>query len=306
MECVLPEQLSLWFNTLMATYRVVRDGKPIIDLLREEWGLFEGSGLSTADAMWLLADVLDDGQIVRKSFEPIQDPAAGQLHRWDDLRDEMMHENRWFLNQPMNLDRLKELLGGLTTSRADLEGLNWYRARLMSGSTPFHLSEMGAPPRHLAGHGRANPAGIPYLYLGSTIETSVAELRPHTGESASVATFQLAQEDLKFADLRDPRRLLSPFIWDETGIIELRADLPLIARLGFELTRPIHPRGAPYEYIPTQYLSEFVKSCGFHGVLYRSSVSSDGGVNVALFDPARATLIDVQEVAVKQVSVQLR
>ncbi|WP_247485010.1 RES domain-containing protein [Bradyrhizobium sp. 193] len=37
---------------------------------------------------------------------------------------------------------------------------------------------MGAPQRRLAADGRANPPGIPYLYLGSLPETAVAEGAP--------------------------------------------------------------------------------------------------------------------------------
>ncbi|WP_244510957.1 RES domain-containing protein [Mesorhizobium sp. LCM 4576] len=50
---------------------------------------------------------------------------------------------------------------------------------------------MGAPPKRRSSHGRANPAGIPYLYLGSLPETAAAEIRPHTGEVACVADFTI-------------------------------------------------------------------------------------------------------------------
>lgn len=164
---------------------------------------------------------------------------------------------------------------------------------------------MGAPPAHLAGHGRANPAGNPYLYLGSRRETTVAELRPHSGEEACVAEFELVGDCLKLADLIGPGAPISPFYGDESWAIQLRADLPLLARLGDELTRPVHPRGAPYEYIPTQYLCDFIKTRGFDGVLYRSSVSTDDGINMALFEPKAARAVRVETVAVARVSVNI-
>ncbi len=304
-SCVEPQSLGQWFSTLMATYEEVDDGEPIVELLTNEWRMFRDSGLRPAEAKDLLADVLDDGEVVRRSFSPIAHSEGGNLRRWDDLRDEMMHKNRWFLAEPMDMDRIEELLNQLITSPASLGDLSWYRARLMSNDDPYELTNMGAPPPHLAGHGRANPAGIPYLYLGSTRATSVAELRPHTGERACVAEFELASPDLKLADLREPRGLISPLFGDESQIIKLRADLPLLERLGDELTRPVQPRGAPYEYIPTQYLCEFVKTCGFDGVLYRSSVSSDDGINIAIFRPELARAMRVEEVSVEQVSVRI-
>lgn len=218
-----------------------------------------------------------------------------------------MHSNRWFLEEPMDMDRLAVLLDQLITTPTALEFSNWYRARLMTGDDAFPLTDMGAPPRHKAGHGRANPAGIPYLYLGSTQATAVAELRPHTGERACVAQFDLSDADnLKLADLRDPRSLISPLSdGDETLIIELRADLPLLERLGEELTRPVQPSGVAYEYVPTQYLCEYIKKKGFDGVLYKSSVSSDDGVNIALFHPTVATAIKLDVVSVTQVTVSI-
>lgn len=303
-QCVIPQRLGQWFAALMATYELADEGKPIIELLMDEWNLFQNSGMRPVDAKELLADVLDDGELVRKSFSPIAYLGDGNLRRWEDLRDEMMHRNRWFLDEPMDMERIAELLAQLIVPSASLGDLKWYRARMMSGDDPFEIGDMGAPPRHLAGHGRANPAGIPYLYLGSTPATAVAELRPHTGEKACIAEFELP--DLKFADLRDARDLISPLLGDENEIIRLRADLPLLERLGEELTRPVQPRGAPYEYIPTQYICEYIKTCGFDGVIYRSSVSSDGGINVALFKPEIARATSIFEVVVDQVSVRIR
>ncbi len=304
-ECVEPARLRQWFSTLVATYEEDETGKPLVQLLDEEWYLFRGSALRPAEAKELLADVLDDGELVRKTFVKIEYPDEGALRSWEDLRDELMHQNRWFFNKPMDMDPIRELLSYLITPQSTFESDKWYRARLIDSGGLHELSEMGAPPPHFAKHGRANPVGIPYLYLASTRATSVAELRPHTGEHASVAEFNLGGSDLKYADLRDPRGHASPLIDDEDLIFRLRAGLPLLERLGIELTRPVQPSGAPYEYIPTQYLCEFVKTCGFDGVLYRSSVSTDGGVNVALFKPDIRKPLSVEEVAVERVSVEI-
>ena len=227
-DCVAPQRLAQWFEPLIATYEQVEHGKPLVDLLMSEWNMFHGSGLSTASAKELLADVLDDGELVRKKFLPIAQSEDGNLRRWEDLRDEMMHRNRWFLDKPMDMQRFAELLAQLIVPSESLSDLAWYRARLIGADGPYPLEDMGAPPRHLAGHGRANPAGIPYLYLGSTKATAVAELRPHTGEGACIAEFSLPA--LQFADLRDPRGLISPLLGDESEIIRLRADLPLLER----------------------------------------------------------------------------
>jgi hypothetical protein len=105
-------------------------------------------------------------------------------------------------------------------------------------------------------------------------------------------------------DLRNPRKLVSPFILtDASEIGQLRADLPFLERLGEELTRPVQPAGAAIDYIPSQYLCEFIKKSGFDGVVYRSSVSD--GINLALFDPAKAVGGSVTLYNVTKVSVQV-
>jgi hypothetical protein len=186
----------------------------------------------------------------------------------------------------------------------DGENRAWYRARLQSGDSHYELQEMGAPPPQVASHGRANPAGIPYLYLGSTPETAVAEVRPHTGEKACVAEFSV-QDGLKFVDLQNPRRVISPFDFSDEDLIGgLRGDVAFLQRLGDELTRPVVPQGAPYNYVPSQYVCEYIKKCGYAGVLYRSSVSD--GMNLALFEPRMGTARSVSQYNIVRVTAVIR
>ncbi|MEW6875783.1 RES family NAD+ phosphorylase [Trueperella pyogenes] len=289
---------------LIDCYTNDNKGKPLTALLAEDWRLFDDSKMDDAHAKELLAEVLDDGEIVRKSFVPIELPINETRQRWNDLRDEMMHRNRWFLDEPIDLDNLAEMLDLLATSTDELNNSTnlWYRARLLTDREHLPLDEMGAPPSYLAGHGRANPAGIPYLYLGSTEKTAISEIRPHTGETACIATFQVPP--IKAVDLRDPRKSASPFILENVEqIMSLRSGLPLLEHLGEELTKPIQPRSAAFEYIPSQYLCEFIKKRGYNGVLYRSSVSD--GVNLALFSPDLASAVKVENFRVDSVTVNI-
>jgi hypothetical protein len=253
------------------------------------------------DVSPLLADVLDNGEIVRQPYSPSEKYRSDGLERWEKLRTELMHENRYFPNAQLNSDRLKQLFALL---HADDMPRDWYRARLQTADAVFKLEEMGAPPPRIAAHGRANPAGIPYLYLGSTPEAAVSEARPHTGEKACVAHFTIPA-GLTLLDLRSPRALVSPFdLGDEDQIGSLRSDIDFLERLGQELTRPILPQGAMIDYVPSQYLCEFIKKCGYAGVIYSSSVSD--GINLALFNPASATAVRIRAYIVQRVSVTVQ
>lgn len=293
-----PTRLADKFGLLINIYEQDENGRFLVQWLKEDWELFHHEKLDDPRAKDLLGDVLDDGEIVRKRFSPSSRYPSDRLNKWEKLREELMYSNRYFPSAHLDEDRLEELLSQLMAEDVPAK---WYRARLQTAEAPFAIGEMGAPPRRQASHGRANPAGIPYLYLGSTAETAASEVRPHTGEVACVADFTLPA-GLKIIDLRSPRRLVSPFVLgveDHIGL--LRSDIGFLERLGMELTTPIVPQGAPIDYVPSQYLCEFIKNCDYDGVIYRSSVSD--GMNLALFAPEKAQPGAVQQFNISKVSV---
>jgi hypothetical protein len=299
-DLVAPQALGDVFELLINIYEPDPGGKLLVEWLKSDWQLFTHSRMDLAHAKDLLGDILDDGEIVRKKFSPSATYKSEALVRWETLREELMYKNRYFLDHALDADRLKELLQHLP---ADDMPETWYRARIRIGDSPFGIAEMGAPPKRLVSHGRANPPGIPYLYLGSTPETAAAEVRPHTGEVACVADFTIPG-GLKAVDLRNPRKLVSPFLLpDESAVGQMRADVSFLEKLGDELTRPVLPQGAAIDYLPSQYLCEFVKKCGYAGVIYRSSVSK--GINLALFQPERAVGGKVMTYNISRVSVEV-
>ncbi|EFI53565.1 RES family NAD+ phosphorylase [Afipia sp. 1NLS2] len=301
-DLVEPAQLSAYFELLANVYEPHAEGQSLVEWMKSDWQLFTHAKMDVAHAKELLGEILNDGEIVRRPFVPSTAYKSAGLLQWETLRDEMMYRNRWFLDMTIDTDRLRHLIDFLLAD--DLPKV-WYRARIRGGDDNFPIDKMGAPPKRLASHGRANPAGIPYLYLGSKPETATAEVRPHTGEVACVADFTIP--DILAVDLRDPRKIISPFILDDAAAIgQLRADLPFLERLGDELTRPVLPQGAAIDYIPSQYLCEFIKKSGYDGVIYRSSVSD--GINLALFDPTKAiggkvSLYNVERVSVKVAAI---
>jgi RES domain len=296
-----PTELADYFKFLIEAYKKDEAGKLLVQWFREDWRLFEHPSMDDSRAKDLLAEILDDGEIVRQKFVPAGNFGPDPLREWENLREELMHHNRFFPAKNIDLNRLEDLLETLTLPFDEVPGL-WYRARIQTGDAPFILSEMGAPPKRNASHGRANPAGIPYLYLGSTLATAISEIRPHTGEVVCVADFR-ANNHLQLIDLRNPRKMVSPFLLvDAEDIGKMRSDLPFLERLGDELTRPVVPQSAAIDYTPSQYLCEFIKDCGYKGVIYRSSVSD--GMNLALFDPALAASGAVKQYRVTRVTVE--
>lgn len=294
-----PNRLAPWFELLINVYEKSTTGRTIVEWLKEDWQLFSHPRMDAAHAKELLGEILDDGDVVRQPFSPSPAYVSEGLAQWETLRDEMMYRNRWFLDVTIEEARLRQLLDLLIAPSLPSQ---WFRARIRPDEINYTIDQMGAPPKRRASHGRANPAGIPYLYLGSRPETALSEVRPHTGDTACVAEFQIPA--IRAVDLRNPRKLVSPFILsDAIEIGQLRADLPFLERLGDELTRPVLPQGAAIDYIPSQYLCEFIKKSGFDGVVYRSSVSD--GFNLALFDPGVAVGGSVLSYNVMKVTVDV-
>jgi hypothetical protein len=295
-----PRQLWQYFRLLVGAYELDANGRLLVHRFREDWGMFDHPNANDSMAKDLLAEILDDGEIVRQKYSAAIGQDIDYVAEWEKLRDELMYHNRFFPASSIDWERLEELLN-LLTLEPDEFPRTWYRARIQTDDKVLTQEEMGPPPKRIASHGRANPAGIPYLYLASNENTAISEVRPHAGEIVCVADFQIPN-NVGLVDLRDPRKTVTPFLYtDAAEIGRLRRDLPLLVRLGEELTRPVVPHAAAIDYTPSQYLCEFIKNKRYQGVVYKSSAST--GINLALFDPTLAIVGSVQQYSVSQVSV---
>lgn len=300
---VEPKKLKEYFELVIGIYKLDDSGESLVNLLKSDWSMFSHPEMDNARSKVLLSEILDDGEVVRQKFIPSELCKTDRLDVWSKLKDELKHENRFFPTTEVDKGRLKDLLSFLQIESQQV-GEVFYRARIQRNSeATIETVDMGAPPKRLASQGRANPAGIPYLYIASTPKTAISEIRPHTGELASVVTVVMPA-DLKFVDLRSPRTTVSPFILaDEASVGLLRGDIEFLVGMGDELSIPVLPHVAAIDYIPSQYLCEFIKRQGYDGVIYQSSVGD--GFNLALFYPDRVTLLETISYRVSQVSVSV-
>jgi hypothetical protein len=168
-----------------------------------------------------------------------------------------------------------------------------YRARLDGLAQGFvikrpHPSEnMGKPPIEKAACGRANPRGIPYLYVAESEATAVAEVRPVVGDYVSVVQIT-PRKPLRVLDLTQTQRINSPF-----GLKDIELELKqcgILAVLQRELGRPIRRGLEDIEYAPTQHLAECILNAGFDGIRYKSAMS-EGGYNIVLFSDENVKLL---------------
>ena len=274
-EIINSIELSDYFQPLIDLYDVTDKGKSLVDLLKKDWILF--SSLDIGLAKLLLEDILNT------KFDDLYIPKANinfsNILNWQDFKNEMKHDNRYFPKKAPGYEHLNGLLQYLILP-SEIVPHYLYRARINEDGNPINIDYMGKPPAKISTAGRANPIGIPYLYTASNISTAIAEIRPHKGDGVTVAKFDIL-EPLKLADLRNPRQSISPFALDEDELNRIFLDLDYLCHLGEELSKPILPREAHLEYLSSQYLCELIKHCGFDGVVYKSSVGD--GDNFAIF-----------------------
>jgi hypothetical protein len=128
--------------------------------------------------------------------------------------------------------------------------------------------------------GRANPRGIPYLYLATTRDTALAEVRPWIGATISVAQLQV-RRDLNVIDCskHHSKDSVLSLIRDRTRPTE---DGMWMA-IDRAFATPVGRDDESKEYVPTQIIAELFKSEGFDGIVYKSLLSDDG-FNLAVFN----------------------
>jgi hypothetical protein len=182
---------------------------------------------------------------------------------------------------------------------------------------PISPLEMGAPPKQLAKAGRLNSEGIPFLYLATKIDTAVSEVRPWIGSELTIGFFKILS-DLRIVDTSNdkPKYFFSlyEFVNPNGQDFDIRKR-PIDSYTSAEkeeyiwgdinsaFSRPISPSDSPLKYLPTQYLSEKLKTEGYDGIAYKSSLSSEG-YNVALFDPQKAKCTGCRMYEIKQVKYE--
>jgi hypothetical protein len=76
--------------------------------------------------------------------------------------------------------------------------------------TAFSADRM-CPKAEFVEDGRANPKGIPFLYVATTPTTAMAEVRPWLGSQVSLAHFKLFRDVVLVAVIGAPTRILFSF-----------------------------------------------------------------------------------------------
>ena len=200
---------------------------------------------------------------------------------WNDFVEGIKHKNR-FHSDYINTDKLFVFLRCAVKTHRKGEVL--YRSRICPNEKGFLRTEMGPPPDYKAIGGRVNPTGISILYLSDSKETTLYEIRAGVYDFVTVGRFKL-QRDIEVINLADIDRI-SPFIGIDYGFdfTQYAVNIEHLKMIAQEIAKPLRNDNA-LDYLPTQYISDYIRSKGYDGIEYISTMCKKGA-NLAVFDPS--------------------
>ena len=213
-------------------------------------------------------------------------------YSWDDFVEALRTKNR-FHTHYVNLSLLERFCSYIR--KPYRSGEVFYRCRI-STADGIPIEKMGAPPSDKATDGRANARGIRCLYLGDPVETTIYEARAGVYDYVTVGKFKL-KKDIIVVDLKKINQI-SPFIV-ELDCLEYAINKEHLNKINDEMGKIMRRSDSALDYVPTQYIADFVKSimrdgdAEYAGIEYKSVMHREG-YNLALFDPDLFECIDTE------------
>ena len=300
-ECIICESKNVksikisnivdYFEMLLEIYDEDEvDGTDLALLIQNDWEIFFNQEIALKLIPKIIPYSIEKKYRHKLDIQPVKDV-------WENFKTEIKHNNRFFLKfDDFDIERFREWLNELAMQTSKKRVL--YRARISEDKKLIEVEKMGKPPvKFVKNGGRANPVGISYLYTATDRSTAIAEVRPHKGDVITVAKIKIISK-LRLADLRNPRKATSPFSKESEEAKFIFKYISLLQHFAEELSKPVLPRDAYLEYLPSQYLSELIKDAGFDGFIFKSSVGK--GDNVVLFDDKKVDIIEVELFEVKE------
>lgn len=299
--CISIDELFDFFTELLSHFQPDINGTMLKKLIQGNWRLFSSLENSNSILNYFLSTI-PSGFASADDLVNFSSDILENVGYWDDLKHQLASKRRYITD----VGYLTGDLGWDSFFSSQIEiphGLPLYRARLhhSSGQPPYLMHEMFCPPAAYSPAGRANPSGIPYLYLSDNSDTVLYEVRAAYLDEISIGMFKVdpaVTSPVKISDFTESSSIFHPnSIGDK-----IKATL-LKQKISADLSKPIRRYDSELEYIPTQFICEFIKIyTGVHGIKFRSSLHSTGN-NFVIFDQNLMTCIQVHQVRVHEVEI---
>ncbi|MFA5300187.1 MAG: RES domain-containing protein [Lutibacter sp.] len=295
-------ELLDFFQELLGNFKTSEVGMPLSAKIQANWSFFSSHNVANKILNYVLPNIATE--ITSSTINvDYTDDIIENFNHWEVLKEELKWKNRYVIN----IERLEELGwdGFFNTEFKLKKGFELFRARLhhQSGLQVYKPEEMTCPPREFANGGRANPSGIPFLYLSDNPETVLYEVRASYLDELSVGTFQLKPdiESIKLVDFTEDTSLFQPNTSTINKIIKGKL---LRQKISSDLSKPMRRYDSELEYIPTQFICEFIKVfTGALGIRFSSSLHPKGN-NIVLFNQELMNCKSVKKVKIHSINLQ--
>lgn len=293
-----PSDVSDLISEVLNVYEEAEEGEPLFSTIIEDWNIFRKELSSSFDLLAAFCSVIygDNGEThdrkvrIPKSYADEYGIFSG--HTWHEFSDAIKTKNR-FCSGLFRADQLASFLGYSITKYT--KGTELFRARISDDIEGYPKEEMGQPPTRKRKSGRVNPEGIGVLYLTSDEATALREVRASAFDFVTIGKFELLK-DIKVVNISGLNSI-SPAVYS-SSIESLAANIRAFSDIAREIAKPLRRNDSSLEYLPTQFITEFIKSKGYAGVSYTSTMGT-GGTNIAVFDES---LFECKSVHVVEIS----
>lgn len=297
-------ELLDFFKELFDNFQLKADGKSLISLIQGNWNLF--SNLDCGHK--ILNEALNQTEsIISNSDELVDfsDEILENINYWSVLKEQLKWERRYFTNIEILTDDLgwDSFFESKTIINNDE---TFYRARLHQNSQEeiYPIDKMSSPPAIYASAGRANPIGIPYLYLSDNEETILYEVRASYLDEISVAKFSKNEEYQSEIIISDFTEI--PTLYHPNGVNKKIKSTLLKQLISRDLSKPMRRYDSELDYIPTQFICEFIKTfTNVQGIKFRSSLHNTGS-NLVIFNQETMKCQSVKKVQISKVNIRAR
>lgn len=246
-----------------------------------------------------------------------QSPEEKEAHEiWSSFKDYILHTNRFAVNHPL-MDFLRNYIPSRIMTipansifyRAriiDDAAMKQYMMKIMCDETGDYKTFLSKKNRfrglnkegsfiptdaNKVRDGRANPKYIRYLYVAEDPVTAIFEVRPLITDSINLAEIQCNNE-LSIADLSSSLQ--------SKDIKTKEQYLLRLIQSSFSF-----PTNNPDDYIPSQIISEYIKSWGYEGIRYRSSLYSEGN-NLTIFNYDKCEAVSSRDMRMEDIKISVR
>lgn len=277
------EELLDFFIELNSIFCEHTDGIELTKFVQSEWNIFSDENCANLILSYVSAN---NNSCIQPNMKVRYIPEIDTLDVvWGRMKDKIKWESRYLVD-------IEEELGWdpmLGYNLFSISQGDFFRTRINpdGSNEKIDISEMGHPHKEKATSGRANPQGIPYLYLSKDLETTLYEARVSFLDIVTVATFTI-KEELNIVDFVGEGSLFDTDIKETVKRIILKR---IISR---DMSRPIRRFDSELEYIPTQHICEYIKyRTNADGIRFKSSLHNDG-INLVLFNEEKLVRTSTQ------------